>query len=119
MEPGSSVFADGQPPGFVHSIEWRTPSPVEVERINVFAAGDGEVYLHEREFDRLVLKARSPGAADYDVVLIDYVPTHPYGFLDSDTLLLISVEVRPSLHRNFALSLFNLMQVGAMTAHAS
>jgi len=100
-EPGSSVFADGQPPGFVHSIEWRTPTLVEVQKVNVFAAGDGEIYMHEREFDRFVLKARSPGAADYDVVLIDYTPTHPYSFLESETFLLLSVEVSPITAQDF------------------
>ncbi len=97
---GATVFSDDEPPGYVHSVEWETPSPVQVGKINIFAAGDGE-FLNEREFDRLVIKAKTPGATDFDEVLIDYTPTHPFDFLDQSTFLLISSNVIPTIAREF------------------
>ena len=26
VDPGTTLFADGRPPGFVHYVEWQTPS---------------------------------------------------------------------------------------------
>src|SRR5262245_60915037 len=58
IEPGDTIFADGQPNGFVHFIEWKTPSPVRLGSFNLFAVGDGAVYLNERETAQFVLKAK-------------------------------------------------------------
>lgn len=40
VEPGNAVFADGEADGFEHFVEWSTPDPVRVTRINVFAQAD-------------------------------------------------------------------------------
>ena len=39
VEPGVTVFDDGRPAGFVHYVEWRTPTPVTVNAFNLFAVG--------------------------------------------------------------------------------
>src|SRR5690242_16589118 len=57
-EPGSLLFADGYPDGFVHFIEWKTAAPVRLGLFHLFAAGDGQIYSNEREFGQFVLKAK-------------------------------------------------------------
>jgi hypothetical protein len=99
--PGHTIFADDQPPGFVHYIEWQTTNPVLVGRINLFAAGDSPLYLNQREFDRFVLRAKSPGSATFDMVVIDYTPTHPYELLDQDSSLLLSARISPFRSQEF------------------
>ncbi len=81
-EVGRTVFADGQPPGFVHYTEWQTPVPVTVSSFNLFAAGDGPQFNNQREFSQFVLKAKSsPAATNYDLTLYTLVVTnHPYLF---------------------------------------
>lgn len=93
VEPGNTIFADGKPAGFTHYIEWRTVAPVIVTSFALFATGDGPTFRNQREFDRFVLKARSPGSPTFDLVLYDYTPTHPYTFLDAPSLLLLSTEI--------------------------
>lgn len=89
-EPGNTVFTDGKPAGFTHYIEWRTATPVIVNSFALFATGDGPAFLNEREFARFVLKAKSLGSTNFDLVLYDYTPTHPYTFMDTASVLLLS-----------------------------
>jgi hypothetical protein len=65
-----TYFSDGMPDGFTHFVEWSTRTPVTVESIRLFAAGDGEIYLNEREFDQFTLKAKSPGSSEYDITIL-------------------------------------------------
>jgi len=89
--PGSPItthFADGQPSGFVHFVEWRTPAPVTVKRVRLFAAGDGAIYDNGREMARFTLKIKSPGSATFDTTVLTFAPTHPYTDLGEKFLIL-------------------------------
>jgi hypothetical protein len=100
-EPSDTVFSDGQPAGFVHFIEWQTPAPVAIGSFVVFAVGDGPAYLNEREFAQFVLKAKSAGAADFDLTLFSFTPTHPYDFVDPANQALIAAEIAPVVAQYF------------------
>src|SRR5205807_6819676 len=39
-----TYFVDGQPPGYVHFVEWETPGDVTLGEVRVFALGDGEQF---------------------------------------------------------------------------
>jgi serine/threonine protein kinase len=99
VEPGNTVFADGRPAGFVHSIEWQTPAPVTMDSFALFASGDGpaQILPAQREFSRFVLKAKSSARAeDYDLTLYTLVITnHPYDFQDADTSGLLAARIKP------------------------
>jgi Ig-like domain-containing protein/FIMAH domain-containing protein len=97
VEPGHTIFADGRPPGFVHYIEWQTPTAVTVGSFALFAQGDSPVYNNEREFAQFVLKAKSdPGSTNYDLTLYTYVVTnHPYSFVDPVNYALIATNINP------------------------
>lgn len=88
-----TYFADSQPPGTIHFIEWATPSPVDIYKVRLFAAGDGTTYLNQREFESFTLKAKSPGSLVYDLTLITYGATHPYTFLDPVNLWLMEADL--------------------------
>ena len=66
-EYGNTIFADGQPAGSVHFIEWRTPAPVTLQAFRLFASGDGPYYGNERDFAQFVLKAKSPNSSEETV----------------------------------------------------
>ncbi|MCL4179684.1 MAG: hypothetical protein KJ072_18290 [Verrucomicrobia bacterium] len=99
--PGQCVFADGQAPGFVHFLEWRTAVPVEVGKMVLHASGDGIPFENQREFARFVLKAKLPGASAFEQVLIDYTPTHPYSFLEPTAGLVLSNTIAPVTAQDF------------------
>ncbi len=85
-----TYFADNQPPGFIHFVEWQTPANVNVARIQLFALGDGIFGFpnNEREFSHFSLRAKSPGSLTYDVSIIEYDATHPYSFVGPNFLLI-------------------------------
>ena len=90
VEKGSTLFADDRTNGFTHFVEWRTPSPIDLHRIKLFAAGDGEIYRHEREFQSFTLKTkRNPASASFDRIIYTYTATHPYTFVNPTNALLI------------------------------
>lgn len=90
-----TYFADGQPPGFVHFVEWQTPAPVELGQVRLYAFGDD--FLNDsREFDQFTLKTKSPGSSTFDVTLITYMPTHPYTFVDAGNFLILD-QLIPSV----------------------
>lgn len=68
-EPGSVIFADGNPPGTVQFVEWRTASPVTVTQLVVYASGQDASWDYAREYEQVTLRAKSAGASTYDVVL--------------------------------------------------
>ena len=96
-EPGDTVFADGQPDGFIHYVEWQTPGPVNVSSFNLFAAGDGPAANNAREFSQFVLKAKSgPLVTNYDLTLYTLVVTnHPYIFVDPVNNALVATNITP------------------------
>jgi len=77
-EPGDFIFADGFPPGHIGFIEWHTLAPVTIDHYELYSAGDGPRYGNQREFARFRLLAKSPGSMDFDLVLSDVTPTHPF-----------------------------------------
>ena len=97
-EPERVVFADRQPPGFVHFVEWRTPNPVTIRSFSLHAVGDTS---GSREFATFTLKAKSPEAATFDITLFTFTPTHKYKMQDNATYLLISSEVQQTTAQEF------------------
>lgn len=57
-ESGDRIFADFEPDGFTHFIEWLTAKPVQLTGFNLFTGGDGPDFNNEREFAQFVLKAK-------------------------------------------------------------
>jgi Concanavalin A-like lectin/glucanases superfamily/Immunoglobulin domain/Bacterial Ig domain len=97
VEPGDTVFADGDPPGFVHWVEWQTPGPVNVSSFALFGSDDGASYNYQRAFAQFVLRAKSSAAAtNYDLTLYTLVVSnHPYLFLDPVHFAIIAPTITP------------------------
>ena len=95
------IFEDGRPSGYVHYVEWRTPTPVSVSAIELRGQGDGPAFLNGREFDRFRLFVKSPGSTTFDQLVYDYQPTHPYNLQDSDTRLIVSAILPNVLAQDF------------------
>ncbi len=101
-ESGNTIFADGQPEGFVHYIEWQTPAEVAIASFALFASGDGPDYQNEREFATFTLKARSSELSpDFDLVLCQFTPSHPYTWIDENSRLLLFQSIAPVTARSF------------------
>jgi hypothetical protein len=101
LEPGTALFSDIPPEGGIHFVEWQTPNPVTVSSLSIFAAGDGEVYLNEREFSRVTIRAKSTPASGYDKVIYELVPEHPYHFQDAASILLTNVILQTPISGQF------------------
>lgn len=100
-EVGSFTFADGRPAGFVHFVEWKTATPVKVSRLKVYAAGDGPVFNNQREFERVVIRAKTAGAAEFNTVLADKTVTHPYTFVDAANYVAVDQVVPDVIAQEF------------------
>lgn len=87
----NTIFSDDNPEGFVNFVEWSTPSLIDLSGIFLYAGGDAAEYSYAREFNQFTLKAKPEGAADYTTVL-SYAPTHPYEYLDPETVLLVATN---------------------------
>jgi hypothetical protein len=75
VEPGSTLFADGRPAGFTHSIEWQTPSTTLVEGARLFALDDAD---GQRGFTEMRLFGRQ-SSTDPFTLLAKYRPgANPY-----------------------------------------
>jgi Concanavalin A-like lectin/glucanases superfamily len=61
-EVDSLLFADGQPDGTVHHIEWQTATPIELRGFSTFAIHES-VSNFQRGFRQLRLQARQIGGA--------------------------------------------------------
>jgi hypothetical protein len=61
-EADSLLFADGQPDGTVHHIEWQTATPIELRGFSTFAIHES-VANFQRGFRQLRLQARQIGGA--------------------------------------------------------
>lgn len=93
-----TYFSDFQMPNTTHFVEWKTVSPVVVNHIRLFAAGDGPDYLNEREFASFNLLAKVNGSY---VLVYTYTPTHPYTFVDPANLMVLDVDVSPLSAQEF------------------
>lgn len=86
-EPGITLFSDGHTNGFVHTMDWKTKTPVNVSQVRLFAkASTG---ISSRSFTRFTVKAKSAGSSNFDTVLFNYTPTQPIPFLNSDSSLIL------------------------------
>lgn len=95
------IFQDGQPSGFVHFVEWRTPAPVTIKSFRLFAQGDGSFNDNGREFERFVLKSKSVGSDSFNNVLYDFTTKHPYTFLNEDQRLVLAANVKGIVAQEF------------------
>ncbi len=96
LESGGPVlFADGKPDGFVHWAEWRSAAPMRLERIEVYAQGDGGSQNREFAEARLYWRDGSPDSSpSREWRLLDrFVPEHPYRYLDAGSGLLRAVNL--------------------------
>jgi hypothetical protein len=100
-EPGSVLFEDGKPSGYIHTLEWQTVSPIELKSIRLFAKGDGIENNNAREFGSFVLKTKSSPASGFDIQILSYAPSHPYDLADPVTFALLSVNVSPTVGQFF------------------
>ena len=75
VEAGNALFADWQPDGYTHWIEWNTPNVINLTGFNLFAAHDGNNPAARaiREF-RIFYKDGGNWTKFYT-----FDPTHPYG----------------------------------------
>jgi hypothetical protein len=89
----SFSFEDGKPEGFVHYVEWSTPTPVTVTRLHLHAQGDGPANNNGREFKKVRILAKTDGSATYNRVVWEFEPTHPYTFENYDVRLVVGAEV--------------------------
>lgn len=104
--PGENfLFQDNAPANFVHFIEWKTAAPVTVRSFNLWTTGDGA--LTDREFDRFRLLTKSPGASDFDVLVYDFTPSHPYQYVADIYSLLVSTDVKPVTAQEFRAEFVN------------
>ncbi len=95
-EVGKVLFSDSNPGGFTNFVEWKTVAPVTVGSCALFAYGDGPALANEREFSRLVLKAKSSAAAtNFDLTLYSATEPHPYVFVDATNFALIVTNIAP------------------------
>ncbi|MFO1460930.1 MAG: hypothetical protein U1G08_16185 [Verrucomicrobiota bacterium] len=97
----SFTFEDGRPAGYVHFIEWKTAAPVGVASFELRSQGDGPIYLNGREFDKFRLFAKSIGSTNFDILLYEYTPTHPFSFTDFSTRLVLAAQFPPVVAQEF------------------
>jgi hypothetical protein len=95
-----TYYADGQPDGFIHFVEWETPSDVTIGEVRVYGFGDADLN-NGREFDQLTIKAKSPGSDTYDLTVLTFTPSHPYTFLDPVTAKILDEVITPVTARSF------------------
>lgn len=77
-EKGSAIFDDSAPDGFVHFIEWETPSPVTVRSFGVIGGHETALNAFIRAFRGFRLYARPEGDEHYSLLYEENVPV-PYG----------------------------------------
>lgn len=81
VEPGNLLFQDAQAAGFVHFVEWMTPSANTVASIVLNAGHDAPppIDANERGFSQFRLYARNPNTNAFDILVFQYSPSNPYG----------------------------------------
>jgi hypothetical protein len=100
VETTSTIFQSFTPPGTVHFVEWRTPSPIVLTSFKLFANGDGPANGNHREFDRFTLFTKNLNSGMFEQ-LFNLTPTHPYTFAVPGQQLLVSTNVPPTLAQEF------------------
>src|SRR5262249_2760798 len=77
-ETGSAIFTDSAPDGFVHFIEWETPSPVTVQAFGLIGGHDTALKEFIRAFRGFRLYSGGDGDDRYKLFHEESVPV-PYG----------------------------------------
>lgn len=95
---GRVVFSDNQPAGFVHFVEWRTPTPVMIRSFRLFASGENAGL---RDFAQFRLLVKTNGSSTFNHTLQTFTPTHPYSYVDTTNSLLFVSEVQPLTAQEF------------------
>jgi hypothetical protein len=106
-ETGDVVFAENQPAGFVHFVEWSTLAPVTIGSFNLHARADGDP-TYQREIGRFRLLAKSAGSSTFDLVLFDVTPSRPHTYLDPSTHLFIHGDLSPITAQSFRAEFFDV-----------
>lgn len=106
-EKGDVVFNDNQPAGFIHFVEWMTPSPVTIGSFSLHAAADGNP-TYQREIARFRLLAKSANSSTYDLTLFDAEPARPYTYIDFATLLLIHADISAVTAQEFRAEFYDV-----------
>jgi len=102
---GRVVFTDGEPPGFVHFVEWRTVSPVVIRSFRLFASGESGGL---REFAEFRLLAKTNNSTTFNHMLYTFTPSHPYTYVDPTNELLLASDVQPTTAQEFRAEFVNL-----------
>lgn len=93
------IFDDGHQAPYTHWIEWRTKTPVRLDRYELRARGDGNQI--GREFAAFRLYTREAGQAEWRL-LDEFAPTHPYTYLEQGSALLrLSLLQQPVIAQEF------------------
>jgi hypothetical protein len=107
-EAGSLLFADGEPAGFIHFVEWEMPQDTTFSRLRISGAGDGCTSI-ARTFDHVTVFAEID---DEMTVILDEDVAVPYvydgacGVIVSRVMPLVTatrfrIEFRQSLSQQF------------------
>ena len=79
-EPGNLIFADSQPQGFVHYVEWMTPSAISLRSFVLNFAHDGPPrdagFRGDSEF---LLYVKTSDTGEFDQLVFQYTLANPYG----------------------------------------
>jgi len=79
-EPGNLIFKDGQPQGFVHYVEWMTPSEITLRSLVLNIAHDGPPrdasYRGASEF---LLYVKNSVTGEFDQLVFQFTTSNPYG----------------------------------------
>jgi len=78
-ETGTAIFDDSAPDGFVHFVEWETPSVVTVRSFGLIGAHETALNGFIRAFRGFRLYARVEGAEKFSLLYEEDAPV-PYGF---------------------------------------
>jgi len=91
-EPTSTLFADGQPDGTLHSVTWQTVAPVTLGSLGIAAFQDN-ANTTQRAFRHVRIQAREVGA-QFATIYDSAVPA-PYGQGAEQRELLRCPHIRP------------------------
>ncbi|MBM3492840.1 MAG: hypothetical protein FJX72_00745 [Armatimonadetes bacterium] len=107
---GVVLFADGKADGFVHNVDWRAAGTMKLERIAIYARGDGG--SDNREFGEIRLFRREPSGW---TLIERFEPGHPYRYEDAGPGLLRTVTLKePVMAREFRAEFVQRGSAGAV-----
>ena len=101
-----TLFQDQLPAGTIHSVEWQTAQPIELESFNIFANHDHipDFDANFRGFSAFRLFAQDLVTSNFEL-LAEIFPSNPYdgtpGNMSSDGFLALSIDVAPTVAQVF------------------